>query len=129
MHYNPATKRVTQVLGSIYSGDLEGDFGGVVNSIMAEYGLYKKFMEEAREITETNYRGGAYLDGSKTKKVKFDRIYLNWEPTYDNEKVLQVIGERDYDSDELVALTLMIEDQEEREKAQLRKLKEKYPNG
>lgn len=128
MQYNSATKRVTQKLGYIYSGDLEGDFGEIINKIMAEYGHYKQFTEKMQEITETNYNGGAYLDGSKTKSVKFDKIYLSWESTYDNEKELQVIGERNYDSDELAALEKLNKAQEAREKEQLRKLKEKYPD-
>lgn len=128
MQYDPIRKRVTQVLGTLSYDDIEGDFGAVVNKLMTEHESYKKFMLELQPITEKDYRGGAYLDGSSVKSVKFDRIYLEWQRTYDDERELKVIGERPYDASELEAFELMLKAQEEREKAQLRKLKEKYPD-
>lgn len=128
MRYDPIRKRVTQILGTLSYDDLEGDFGAVINKLMIEHESYKKFMIELQPITEKDYRGGAYLDGSSVKSVKFDKVYLEWQRTYDDERELKVIGERPYDASELEAFKLNLKDQEEREKAKLRELKEKYPD-
>lgn len=127
MNYNYGTKRVSQALGTIYLGNLEGDFTQVIKHLSQEYEDYKKYIEESVQITETDYRGGAYLDGSSKKSVKFDRLYLDLVDSYDN-KELRVMGERPMDADELAALDRIYKANEERERAELKRLKEKYPN-
>jgi hypothetical protein len=128
MNYNLIAKTVTQTLGSIDSDNLEGAFSEVTNRILAEYGYYKKFLEEAQEVSETNYRGGAYLDGERTKKVKFDKIYLVWHDSHDDTKVLHVMGDRPMDAGELAALAEETKKRETAERQMLKKLKEKYPD-
>ena len=123
------TKRVRQAIGTIYRGDLEGDFGDVLNKLMAEYGHYKQFLDEPHEVSErSGYGRNKYLDGVDKKLVKFDKLYLDWQDTYDNEKELVVIGERDMDASELAAYAEELKKQKQREIEQLKKLKEKYPD-
>ena len=127
--YMYGAKRVRQALGTIYRGDLEGDFNEVINRLLAEFGRYRKHCEEVHEITErADYGRHLYLDGTDKKAVKFDKLYLDWRDTYDDEKELWVIGERDMDASELAAMEAEFEASKEREKEQLRKLKEKYPD-
>jgi hypothetical protein len=130
VQYLYGTKRVRQALGTIYRGDFEGDFGESVNRFANEYASYKKYLDEPHEFgTKWLYGQHMYLDGTDNKMVQFDKLMLDWQDTYDDEKELRVIGERDMDSQELAAMEIETEKQVDREKEQLRKLKEKYPNG
>lgn len=127
--YDYSKKRVRQVLGTIYRGDFEGNFGEVLNSFMAEYASYKNYVDEPHEVVErSGYGKHLYLDGVEKKTVKFDSIHLDWQDTYDDEKELRVIGERAMDAGELAAYEAEVELGKQREIEQLRKLKEKYPN-
>lgn len=124
--YHYGTKRVHQALGTIYRYDLEGDFGEALNNFMAEYNDYKKYLEEPHELVDCGRH--MYLDGVDKKNVKFDKISLDWQDTYENEKELVVYGERDMDSSELAAYEVELEKSKQREIEQLKKLREKYPN-
>lgn len=126
--YDRGKKRVRQTLGAISTYDLEGEFGNAVNNFMAEYGHYKKYIDEATEIKETGYASQKYLDGVDKKTVKFDKLLLDYRNNYDDEKQLCVVGERDMDVSELAAMGEETKQQQEREKEQLRKLREKYPD-
>jgi hypothetical protein len=129
IQYYYGTKKVRQAIGTIYRGDFEGDFGEVLNSFMAEYASYKKYLDEPHEVTErSGYGKHLYLDGTDKKTVKFDSLHLDWQDTYDDEKELRVVGERAMDAGELAAYEAELEKSKEREIEQLRKLKEKYPN-
>ena len=127
IYYDRSRKRVRQTLGTIYARNFEGEFGKVINDLMTEYGSFKKYLEEAVELTENGWSSQKYLDGDVKKNVKFDKLFLDWASTYDDEKELRVIGERDMDGCELLALENETTEQKEREKEQLRKLKQKYP--
>lgn len=129
LQYYYGTKKVRQALGIIYRDSFEGDFGEVVNRLLVEYGDWRKYLEEPHELTErSGYGKHLYLDGTDKKTVKFDKLFLDWRDTYEDDKELWVIGERAMDASELAAYAAELEQQKEREKEQLRKLREKYPD-
>jgi hypothetical protein len=129
IRYDYGKKKVRQVLGTIDRYDLEGDFHEAVNRFADEYASYKEYLDEPHEIPErSGYGKSMYLDGVDNKTIKFDKLYLDWQDTYDNEKELQVVGERDMDASELAAYDAELEKQKQREIEQLKKLKEKYPD-
>jgi hypothetical protein len=129
INYDRGRKRVRQNLGTIDTYDFEGEFGKVINDMLDTYGQYRKHLEEASEIVErSGYGQCKYLDGVDKKTVKFDKLFLDWQETYDDEKQLCIIGERDMDAAEIAAMEDENKQYQEREKEQLRKLKEKYPD-
>lgn len=129
IRYDYNKKRVTQCIGTIYSGNLEGCFEDVINHLLKEFGDYKKYLEEPQEVVENGWPSyEKYNDGSTKKMVKFDKLRLDWHNTYDDERELRVLAERDMDASELAAYDVLLAEQKEREKEQLRKLKEKYPD-
>ncbi len=132
IRYDEYRKRATQDIGYISTYDLEGDFDKVIEKIQKEYEYYKEYMTQEHVLTEDNYRGGAYLDGTVKKSVKFDRIYIDCVDTEDG-KQFRIKGDRNLTTEELAALEVKENarkaKQAEQEKEQLKKLLEKYPNG
>lgn len=127
--YDRGRKRVRQTLGTISLYDLEGEFGKVINDMLSLYGQYRKHTEEFTEIVErSGYGKKMYLDGTDTKKVKFDTLRLSVEDDYEGQRQLCIMGERDMDADEIAAMEQEAKEHQEREKEHLRKLKEKYPD-
>jgi len=126
INYNYGNKTASQSLGTMDTYDFEGDFGEVLNRFMAEYGNYKKYLEEPQEINLGKY--SKYLDGVNKKTVKFTKLRLDWRETYDDTKQLHVVGERPMDEGELAAYAEEVEKSKDREIAQLKLLREKYPN-
>lgn len=133
IRYDEYKKRATQDLGYISTYELEGDFHKVIEYIQKEYENYSEYMTKEHKISEWNYAGGAYLDGTKEKMVKFDRIYIDCVETQDNGREFRVKGDRNLTAEELTALDVkqgkQKAEQAEREREQLKKLQEKYPNG
>ena len=126
--YDRGRNRVSQVIGSISPYDLEGDFKSVMKSFENTYKEYCEYLTEPHEIAEqSGYGANLYLDETNKKTVKFDKLRLDWVESYDG-KELRIIGERDMDEAELAAMKKEDEKYQEFEKAQLRKLKEKYPD-
>lgn len=130
IYYDRSRKRATQTLGTMSLYDFEGEIGKVlVNDCLAIYDQYRKYTQKAHEITErSGYGKKMYLDGTDTKMVKFDTIRLSVEEDYEGNKQLCFKGERDMDADEIAAMEEETKAYQEREKEQLRKLKEKYPD-
>lgn len=133
IRYDEYRKLATQDLGYISTYELEGDFDKVIKYIQKEYMDYKEYLHKPHEIRETTYSGGAYLDGTEKKSVIFDRIYIDCVETQDNGREFRIKGERKLTAEELVALEAKEAKRNaeyaNQEREQLRKLKEKYPNG
>lgn len=134
--YNYGTKRVRQILGTLDTYMLEGAFDEVLKQFSRKYADYKyAHVDQTRPMDAHQYgyrnRSG-YLDGATTKTVKFDQLYLEWQRSYDDDRELCIIGERDMDAGELAAYeTNCAADKhvkEQNEMEYLRKLKQKYPN-
>lgn len=133
IRYDEYARRATQDLGYISTYDLEGEFNRVIEFLKKEYELYSSYLTTEHKIKEENYSGGAYLDGTKEKMVKFDKIYIDCVETGDNGKEFHIKGQRNLTAEELVALEakekIQAAKRTDQEREQLRLLKEKYPDG
>lgn len=130
IRYDENRKRVTQIIGRINICKLEGDFEEVILYLKKEHNdCIVNFIEAGKEITEKRgWSGdGNYLDGATRKTIQFDKIYL-YAIVNEDERELQIIGERDFLPEELDALTNKINAQEQKERQELERLKKKYPN-
>ena len=126
--YDRSRKRVRQSLGTIETYQFESDFATALSMFQKAHDVFMMFTKEPHEITETNYRGAAYLDGEKCKKVIFDYIRIHFEDGYDGSHHFEVIGERDMLPEELAVIDSEKLAEEKQEKAMLRKLLKKYPD-
>jgi len=124
IRYDEQLKKATQYLGFIYYDELAGSFNEVIENLQSRYEVYSSYITKEHSIREE------YSDGTKEKKVKFDRIYID---CVDFDTRLAVMGERRLTNEESEAIEFKKRIQnkrlEEQEKEQLKKLLEKYPNG
>jgi hypothetical protein len=126
VNYNYGKKTVRIVLGTISTYDLEGTFEDIIDKLNGEFKQYKDYITSPQTVPAGGYY--TYLDGEKNKKLQFDSLHLEWHSTYDDEKQLQIIGERAMDASELAAWDAQVKKGQEQEKEQLRRLKAKYPD-
>ena len=121
--------RAKQQLGTLSLHDFEGNFEHVAENIREVYENFRRdHIESARNVHESNYHGG-YADGTRDKKVQFDKLYLDIDDEY-GDKVVKIWGERDVTPEEKAALDVknseIMSKNEERERELLRTLKAKY---
>lgn len=110
IEYNKKTKRVKQYLFTLSLYDFEGEFTKAIAFLQGELAdLESMYKTKAKQIRESNYRGGAYADGSREKEVTFDKFLIEDRRSQEGDKELQVWGERDIFAEEMEAL-----DQEEK---------------
>lgn len=126
IRYDDYNKRVKQEVNSIGLYSLEGSSDDVIAEIERKC---KDVINVEHKITETNYNGGSYLDGTRVKTVKFDECILEMHEDYDT-KYLSVMGVRDYLPEELKVLKEKTktekQKQDERERAEFERLKKKF---
>lgn len=125
IEYLHSVKRVRQVLGTTYLCDLEGEFGAVLDHLTKMHISYRKYLREPTEVTSPH---NAYSDGTRTKVVQFDKLFLERRRSYDDTEELCVVGERGMDAGEIAAAVASLEKDKQREIEQLRILRQKYPD-
>lgn len=134
IQYDFEKKRVKQVLGVAISSfyDLDGDFEGTIKYLENKKEYYNnEFVKKPSLIKESNYSGGAYIDGETKKEVRFDTLILDCRRIkYEDGFELVVIGERDMLPEELEAVNKKKENERstllEKELKEFERLKKKY---
>ncbi|RJQ25741.1 hypothetical protein C4577_05085 [Candidatus Parcubacteria bacterium] len=133
IEYNFDKKTVRQTLTTIGTYELDGNFEVVLtklNEKLLEYVRCYKLDE--RKITEGNYRGGGYCDGTKEKSVRFDSFDLEYTDygEYDSSPVIKIWGNRKMLPEEIQAMELKKQEEktskEQRDKSDFERLKKQY---
>jgi hypothetical protein len=104
IQYDVKNNRVKHKLDYLSNYDLEGEFGKVIKSLEKKFEDEKTYYSTARKVSETNYNGGAYADGTSTKMVTFDKFSIEIGYLDGDHKELQIWGERDILPEENEAL-------------------------
>jgi hypothetical protein len=122
--------RVNQHIETLSLYEFEGDINDVLKTLTEkkEY-LEEKYGKKGMTLTEKDYRGGAYADGTSQKKVTFDKFWLDKSEEY-GDVVYFVWGERNLLPEETEALdkknAKAKEDRLQRDKEQYEKLKKQF---
>jgi len=102
--YDSKTKRVKQQISTLSMYNFEGEFSKAIKYLQDEFKSLKKSYSKPTKVVEYNYNGGAYADGTREKKVSFDKFFIEEGQDYEGDKELQIWGERDILPEEMEGL-------------------------
>ena len=103
--YDSKTKRVKQKLSTLCLYSFEGEFTKAIEYLQNELkSLKRDYTKSSKKLMEYDYNGGAYADGSREKRVLFDKFFIEQGEDYDGDKQLQIWGERDILPEEMEGL-------------------------
>jgi hypothetical protein len=104
IRYDSKTKRVKQKISTLSMYSFEGEFFKAIKYLQDELkSLKEDYTKSTKQIMEYDYKGGAYSDGAREKKVSFDKFFIE-EGEYEGDKELQIWGERDILPEEIEGL-------------------------